>query len=165
MTTYKFPRLLVEQNTLLEQPAFQLGFSMTVHKAQGRTIDTVVLDLHYNSNHRKRLGFDGIFVTLSTVRCCSSIPPIKHTHTSFEENYGRHKPAPYVMAFYRGFTGNPQEGQVWGMQLALGSTNYSNLPYCILLGLQTLHLSSLTSNPALTRLITACRVVMFNLAK
>jgi ATP-dependent exoDNAse (exonuclease V) alpha subunit len=27
--------------------SFQLGFSMTVHKAQGRTIDKVVLDLHY----------------------------------------------------------------------------------------------------------------------
>jgi hypothetical protein len=53
--------------------------------------------------------------------------PVPRTHTSFEEEaYGyisRLKPAPDVMAFYRGFTGNPQEGQVWGMQLALGSTN------------------------------------------
>jgi ATP-dependent exoDNAse (exonuclease V) alpha subunit len=40
---------------------------MTVHKAQGRTIDKVVLDLHYKSDHRKRLGFDGIFVALSRV--------------------------------------------------------------------------------------------------
>jgi hypothetical protein len=56
---------------------------MTVHKAQGRTIDKVVLDLHYKSNHRKQLvGFDGIFVALARVRCCSSIPLIKHTHTT-----------------------------------------------------------------------------------
>ena len=54
---------------------------MTVHKAQGRTIDKVVLDLHYKSNHRKRLGLDGIFVALSMVRCRSSICLIKHTHT------------------------------------------------------------------------------------
>jgi hypothetical protein len=33
-------------------------------------------------------------------------------------------PTPDVMALYRGFTGIPhQEGQVWDMQLALGSTN------------------------------------------
>jgi hypothetical protein len=47
--------------------SFQLGFSMTVHKAQGRTIDKVVLDLHYKSNHRKWLGFDGIFVSLENI--------------------------------------------------------------------------------------------------
>jgi hypothetical protein len=101
---------------------------MSVHtKAQGRTIDKVVLDLHYKSNHRKWLGFDGNFFALSRVRCRSSIPLIKHIHTSFENTHGyisRLKPAPDVMAFYRGFTGNPhQEGQVWDMQLALGSTN------------------------------------------
>jgi hypothetical protein len=61
---------------------------MTVHKDQGRTIDKVVLDLHYESNHRKRLGIDGIFVALSIVRCCSKIPLVKHTRTSFEEAYG-----------------------------------------------------------------------------
>ena len=38
------------------------------------------------------------------------------------------------------------------MKLALGSTNLSHL------GPQTLHLSSLTSNPRLTRFITARRV-------
>jgi hypothetical protein len=55
-----------------------------------------------------------------------SIRLTKHKHTSFEEAYGnisRLKPAPDVMAFYRGFTDNPQEGQVWEVQLALGSTN------------------------------------------
>jgi Viral (Superfamily 1) RNA helicase len=106
--------------------SFQLGFSMTVHKAQGRTIDKVVLDLHYKTNHLKRLGFDVIFVALSRVRSRSSICLIKHTHTSFEEAYGyisRLKPASNVMAFYRGFTGNPFEGQVWDIQLALGSLN------------------------------------------
>jgi hypothetical protein len=92
---------------------------MTIHKAQGSSIDKVVLDLHYKSNnHRKRLGFDGTFVALSRVRCCSSIRLIKHTRISFEEAYGyisRLQPAPDAMAFYRGFTGNPQEGQVWDM--------------------------------------------------
>jgi ATP-dependent exoDNAse (exonuclease V) alpha subunit len=68
--------------------SFQLGFSMAVHKAQGRTIDKAVLDLHYKSNHRKRLRFDGIFVALSRVRCRSCIRLIKHTQTSFEEAYG-----------------------------------------------------------------------------
>jgi hypothetical protein len=55
---------------------------MTAHKAQGRTIDKVVLDLYYKSHSRKRLGFDdGIFVALSRVKSCSSICLIiKHTH-------------------------------------------------------------------------------------
>jgi ATP-dependent exoDNAse (exonuclease V) alpha subunit len=53
--------------------SFQLGFSMTVHKDQGRTIDKVVLDLHYKSNHRKQLELDGILVALSRARCFSSI--------------------------------------------------------------------------------------------
>jgi hypothetical protein len=48
-----------------------------------------------------------------------------HTHTPAlkkpVDTTSRLKPAPDVMAFYRGFTGNPQEGQVWAM--ALGSTN------------------------------------------
>jgi hypothetical protein len=108
------------------QFSFQLGFSMTVHKAQGRTIDKVVLDLHYKPNYNKRLKFDGIFVALSRVRCRSSIRLIKHHNTTFEEAYGyisRLSPAPNVMAFYRGFTGNPEEGQVWNMQLALGVPN------------------------------------------
>jgi hypothetical protein len=35
----------------------------------------------------------------------------------------RLKPASNVMAFYRGFTGNPEEGQVWDIHLALGSLN------------------------------------------
>lgn len=106
--------------------SFQLGFSMTVHKAQGRTIDKVVLDLHYKSNHLKRLKFDGIFVALSRVRTRASIRLIRHTHTSFEEAYSyisRLKPADNVIAFYRGFTGSPKEGQVWDMQLALGFPN------------------------------------------
>jgi hypothetical protein len=100
---------------------------LTVHKAQGRTIDQVVLDLHCKSKHRNQLGFDGVFVALSRVRCRSSIRCLKkhtHTHTSFERAYGyisKLKPAPDVMASYRGFTGNPQEGQVWDMKLALGS--------------------------------------------
>jgi hypothetical protein len=95
---------------------------MMVHKAQGKTIDKVVLDLHYKPNYNKHLKFNGIFVALSRVRCRSSICLIKHRNTSFEEAYGyisRRRPAPNVMAFYRGFTGNPEEGQVWNMQLAL----------------------------------------------
>ena len=106
--------------------SFQLGFSKTVHKAQGRTIDKIVLDLHYKPNYNNRLKFNGIFVALSRVRCCSSIHLIKHANTSFEEAYGyisRLRPAPNVMAFYRGFTGNSKEGQVWDMQLALGVPN------------------------------------------
>jgi hypothetical protein len=99
---------------------------MTVHKAQGRTINKVVLDLNYKPNYNKRLKFDGIFVALSRVRCRSNIRLIKHANTSLEEAYGyisRLRPAPNVMAFYRGFTGNPEKGQLWDMQLALGVPN------------------------------------------
>jgi Helicase len=61
---------------------------MTVHKAQGRTINKVVLDLNYKPNYNKRLKIDGIFVALSRVRCRSNIRLIKHANTSFEEAYG-----------------------------------------------------------------------------
>jgi hypothetical protein len=77
-------------------------------------------------NYNKRLKFGRIFVALSRVRCRSNIHLINHANTSFEEAYGcisRHRPDPNVMAFYRGFTGNPENGLLWDMQLALGVPN------------------------------------------
>jgi hypothetical protein len=137
---------------------------LTVHKGQGRTIDTVLLNLHCKSNHRKRLGIDGIFVALSRVRCRSSICLIKHTHTSFEEAYGyisRLKPSPDVMAdtfqdsgqllhrLHRHSTG--------GTSLGHASVTWFNqlIPSYLLYFIT----SSNTSSFRLTRFITACRVV------
>jgi hypothetical protein len=58
---------------------------MTVQKAQGRTIDKVVLDMHYKSNHRKRLRFDGIFVTLSRGRYTHT-PALKKLVDTFQDS-------------------------------------------------------------------------------
>jgi hypothetical protein len=64
--------------------SFQLvGFSMTAHKAQGRTMGKVALDLHYKSNSRKRNDISLLkerqkFHQFPAVFCgcfCSADPP------------------------------------------------------------------------------------------
>jgi hypothetical protein len=59
------------------------------------------------------------------VRCCSSIRLIKHTHQLWRSLWIHFKTQAsfWCDGLLHGFTGNPQEGQVWDMQLALGSTN------------------------------------------
>ncbi|MGL5936289.1 MAG: DUF1810 family protein, partial [Cetobacterium sp.] len=46
---------------------YDLGFAMTVHKAQGRTIHRVVLALSYHPSYFCRMTYAGIFVAMSRV--------------------------------------------------------------------------------------------------
>jgi len=49
---------------------FELGFSITIYKAQGRTLDNVILSI---SKAQKRLTFPSIFVAFSRVKCADDI--------------------------------------------------------------------------------------------
>ena len=57
---------------------FDLAFSMTVHKAQGRTLGKVVLDLTSHPSHKARFEFAALFVALSRVKNSASIRFLKH---------------------------------------------------------------------------------------
>ena len=105
--------------------AFQLAFAMTVHKAQGRTIDKVVIDLHDQPTVGSRLAFEGVFVAISRVRSRKNLRLLPHGNT-FEKAYGyitKLRPSPQATAFYRGFEvdeNSPEDGLCWNYKKALG---------------------------------------------
>jgi hypothetical protein len=111
---------------ILELFPSQLAFAMTVHKAQGRTIDKVVLDLNYHPDNGSRLGFDGVFVALSSVHSRHNLRLMRHDNTSFSKAYSditKLKPSCHVTAFYRRFyhKTSPSDGETWDLHNALGS--------------------------------------------
>ena len=53
---------------IMEPFPFDLAFSITAHKAQGRTIHRVIIDLTYHHTHYSRMCFASIFVAMSRVR-------------------------------------------------------------------------------------------------
>ena len=63
---------------VLEPFPFDLAFAMTVHKAQGRTIERVVLDLTEHKNHYTCMEFAAVFVAMSRVRSREHIRLLKH---------------------------------------------------------------------------------------
>ena len=89
---------------------FDLGFAMTVHKAQGRTIDRVVLDLTCFPTTCGRMEFAAVFVAMSRVRSKEHIRLLKHRQVGFRHDAAKAysylselRPDKYVMAFYHGF--------------------------------------------------------------
>ena len=51
----------------------ELGFAITMHKAQGRTLSKVILSLSYNPASQCDLSYAQIYVALSRVRCGDDI--------------------------------------------------------------------------------------------
>ena len=47
---------------------FDLGFSMTIHKAQGRTLISVILALSERPTHKTQIDYCEFFVALSRVK-------------------------------------------------------------------------------------------------
>ena len=47
---------------------FELGFSITVHKAMGKTIDKVILALSNRPNRFSQIDYHGFYVAMSRVR-------------------------------------------------------------------------------------------------
>ena len=52
---------------------FELGFAMTLHKAQGRTLPAVILALSHRPMPSAQMTFEGIFVALSRVKSADDI--------------------------------------------------------------------------------------------
>ena len=96
---------------------FELAFSMTAHKAQGRTIRRVVLDLSERPNCYEQMKFAAIFVGMSRVQFSDHMRLLKHKLPGVP--YDREKdhsyltelrPDPDVTKFYAGYQKN---GSAW----------------------------------------------------
>ena len=61
-----------------EQFPFELAFAMAVHKAQGRTIDRVILDLSDRETTNTRMRLSAVFVAFSRVKTKLHIRLLDH---------------------------------------------------------------------------------------
>jgi ATP-dependent exoDNAse (exonuclease V) alpha subunit len=85
---------------------FNLQFAMTVHKAKGRTICRVVIDLTDRQKSYGQMKYASVFVAMSRVRCMDHVRLICHAKHQNIQKYlylSRSQPADCVMAFYNGF--------------------------------------------------------------
>jgi hypothetical protein len=101
---------------------YQLAFAMTIHKAQGRTIKKVLLDLHCHPNHYRRLNFASIFVALTRVQKREDLKLVAHNGYEFQQSYQYItdlKPHKNTMSYYHGFSNNDINGCTWDPDLAL----------------------------------------------
>lgn len=85
---------------------FDLSFAMTVHKAQGRTIPRVVIDLTCPPENINKMEFAAVFVALSRSRSRAHQRLLPRQSSSFKDQYSylySLKPDVNVMAFYNGY--------------------------------------------------------------
>ena len=119
---------------------FDLAFSITVHKAQGRTIHRVVLDLTSHPTDFCLMEFAAVFVAMSRVKEKGHIRLLSHKlpgtgRFNSREAYSyitRLHPSEYVMAFYKGYNTDPgfeiqntaadPNGMTWNPNQALNYT-------------------------------------------
>ena len=99
---------LAEIGSLEVKPSFifDLGFSFTVHKAQGRTLPRVVIDLTKHTIHKRTMEYAAIFVAMSRTKETDHIRLLHHPSHSFSDAYSYLsdlKPKEAVTAFYNGF--------------------------------------------------------------
>jgi hypothetical protein len=113
---------------VIEPFPFELAFAMTVHKAQGRTIHRLVVDLNDHPTHAARMEFAAVFVAMSRVREAKHIRllPRFPRGSPFDmiEAYGylcSLRPEKYVAAFYHGYPA-PCHGFSWNKLQALQYT-------------------------------------------
>ena len=97
---------------------------MTVHKAQGRTIHRVVIDLTHHPLHINRMTYASIFVALSRVKSKNHIRLLRHNDLSLQRSYEyieSLKPDENVLRFYEGFEQPERDGAMtWSWQKAIG---------------------------------------------
>ena len=100
--------------------AFDLAFAITNHKAQGQTLQNVILCLSERPPHLNRLiNFSAMYVAFSRVKTSSDIRLLVHADRPSELQYLKNlKPDPDVIAFYKGLL----LGKKWNSFLALSST-------------------------------------------
>lgn len=109
---------------------FDLAFSITVHKAQGRTLPQVVVDLNFHDTHYSRMEFAAVFVALSRVKSRADIRLLGHKRSAdkicYESAY-KHltllHPREEALAFLYGFS--DAQGSTWDQERALSHTSSS----------------------------------------
>jgi len=110
---------------VLEPFPFDLGFAMTVHKAQGRTIKRVVIDLTDHPNHYSRMEFAAVFVAMSRVCTSNHIrllvhaPCQNHSIKNAENIYAyltKLKASKFAQAYLHGFH---QSNGLWDPDMAM----------------------------------------------
>ena len=107
---------------VVEPFPFDLGFAVTVHKAQGRTLYRVVLDLTFHPNIDSRVNFAQLFVAISRVKSKQHLrllPRHNFNPTKAYHYIQSLKPAHSTFAFYNGYEGIAQQGLVWNYNKAL----------------------------------------------
>jgi hypothetical protein len=126
--TFKYftndPQFPMSKVSCKELFPYDLAFSMTVHKAQGRTIHRVVVDLTQYPTSYGRHSYPAIFVALSRVQMRDHIrllPTNQDPRAPLKcyEYLTKLKPDPYSMAFYHGFKFIDDDAQVWDPSTAL----------------------------------------------
>ena len=83
-----------------------LSFAMTSFKAQGRTMDCLVVDLTKRPYPLLQMTYASVFVVLSRATKREDIRLLYHPDTSFEDSFGYLqdlKPLDDVSAFYHGY--------------------------------------------------------------
>jgi hypothetical protein len=106
---------------------YHIGFAMTVHKAQGRTIHRVIIDLTKHPLHINRMKYASIFVAMSRVKAKHHIRLLKHSNMPLKQSYEyieKLKPDENVLRFYNGFENTePDGGMTWSWEKAIGWNN------------------------------------------
>ena len=93
--------------------AFELALAMTIHKAQGRTISSVILALSPRPSKLQQMVFSALYVAFSRVQEAEDIRIFVHNDADCVDQCLEDllyivdlKPSPYVLAFYDGFLPN-----------------------------------------------------------
>jgi hypothetical protein len=106
---------------------YHIGFAMTVHKAQGRTIHRVIIDLTKHPLHINRMKYASIFVAMSRVKAKHHIRLLKHSNMPLKQSYEyieKLKADENVLRFYNGFENTePDGGMTWSWEKAIGWNN------------------------------------------
>jgi hypothetical protein len=89
---------------------------MTVHKAQGRTILRVVLDLTKRPSRYQQIDFAALFVAMSRVKEGNHIRLLGHDNLQYLTTI---RPSRVVMAFYHGYEPTPSMEMLWKPSRAL----------------------------------------------
>jgi hypothetical protein len=101
---------------------YMIAFAITIHKAQGRTLKKVILDLTCHPDPKRRLTFPAIYVALSRVKTKFDLRLLHHPNMSSQSAYEyitNLKQNQDVIAFYKGFKGDTITGQNWDPTSAL----------------------------------------------
>ena len=104
------------------------GFAITIHKAQGRTIEKVILSLSKRYANNLDPTYAALYVALSRVKCKEDIRLFLHYDLSGQPDYERItyidslKPDKSINAFFEGYKFDKNK---WNADIALQKFNHS----------------------------------------